>query len=321
MNLLDDLLEWGNKPSYLIPMAYRWCSAISKKIRERRGDEPASKHVSSSSAFGGYARILSLSLAVGFRHIRCQYSLPTRLSHTPHDEWMLDTIFTRGDDDAIADAVCVEIVDGFATRFGSWLRRLIKLTERDRPLSPRLRWTILHFVGRLGYDALCVAELEFVCLLNNLEVSVGEVGDAGWIWMGLLMDVLLTPTGQERLSSHYWLLLGSLISVPLHCHFADDRQTDLMKSLEEAQDWEKLETWMLVVWWSRCRSDSVPIQDIERATLTLFRQRPSAIPRFEGLLEDRTEFKHPPSFNTYKDVLQRVCNQARAEQSRLGSPS
>jgi hypothetical protein len=23
-----------------------------------------------------------------------------------------------------------------------------------------------------------------------------------------------------------------------------------MKSLEEAQDWDKLETWMLYVWWS-----------------------------------------------------------------------
>jgi hypothetical protein len=39
-----------------------------------------------------------------------------------------------------------------------------------------------------------------------------------------------------------------------------DRQTEVMESLEEAQDWEKLETWMLVVWWSLYRSDSVPIQ-------------------------------------------------------------
>jgi hypothetical protein len=37
--LLNDLLAWGNRPEYLIPMAYQWCSAISKKIRERGGDE------------------------------------------------------------------------------------------------------------------------------------------------------------------------------------------------------------------------------------------------------------------------------------------
>jgi hypothetical protein len=134
--LLTGLLGWGNKPSYLIPMAYRWCSAISKKIRERRGDEPASEHVSSSGPFGDYARILSLSLAVGFRHIRYQYSQPTRLSDTPHDEWMLDTIFTRGDDDAIADAVCVEIVDIFATQFGSWYADLSS-SQRGTGPCPR----------------------------------------------------------------------------------------------------------------------------------------------------------------------------------------
>jgi hypothetical protein len=321
MSLLKQLLAWESKPEYLVPMAYRWCSAISKKIREQWGDEPTSEHVSSSSPFGGYARILSLSLAVGFRHIRCQWALPTRLSHTPHDEWMLDTIFTRGDDDAIADAVCVEIVDGFATRFGSWLRRLIKLTERDRPLSPRLRWTILHFVRQLGYHALRSAELEFVCLLNNLEVSVGEAGDAGRAWVSLLVCVLFTPMGQGRLSPHYWLMLGNLVSMFPRSYRARDRQAEVMKSLEGTQDWEKLETWMLVVWWSVYCPNSAPIQDIERATLTLFQQRPSAIPRFEGLLEDRTEFDIPPSFNTHKGILQRVCNHARVEQSRLGSPS
>jgi hypothetical protein len=304
-------------------MAYRWCSAISKKIRERRGDEPASEHVSSSGPFGDYAHILSLSLAVGFRHIRYQYSQPTRLFDTPHDEWMLDTVFTRGDDDAIADAVCVEIVDIFATQFGSWSRRLIKLTERDRPLSPRLRWTILHFIWQLGYDALCVAELEFVCLLNNLKVSVGEAGDAGQAWMQLLIYVLLTPTGQERLSSHYWLLLGNLVSVVRGTGVLVDGRTEAMKSLEEAQDWEKLETWMLVVWKSRHPGCPAPIQDIERATLTLFRQRPSAIPRFEGLLKNCTQFTpnpryYYPLFNAYKDMLQQVCDQARVEQLRLG---
>jgi hypothetical protein len=144
LELLKDLLAWGNKPDYLIPMAYRWCSAISKKIRERRGDEPTSEDLSCSDDYG---RILSLSLAIAFRNIGSEYVfLRGRLSNTPHDEWMLDTIFTRGDDDAIANALYVGIVDGWATPYGSCTRRLFKLTERGRPLSPRLRWTILHFV-------------------------------------------------------------------------------------------------------------------------------------------------------------------------------
>ena len=313
-----DLLGWGNKPEYLIPMAYRWCFAISKKIRERWGDE----HTSEELPCYHYGTILFLSLAIAFRHIGSKrVFLRDRLSRTPHDERMFHIIFTRGDDDAISDALYVGIVDDKATSSGSCTRRLLKLTERDRPFSPRLRWTILHFVQERWYSILGEAVLEFVCLLNNLEVSVGEVGDAGRGWVRLLIKVLLTPVGQMRLSSHYWLLLGNLISVFPEACSAVDRQTEVTKSLEETQNWEKLETWMLVVWWSVYRrSDPIPIQDIERATLTLFRQWPSAILKFEGLLENHTQFNSPPLFNTYKDVLRRICDQARAEQSPLRLP-
>jgi hypothetical protein len=171
------------------------------------------------------------------------------------------------------------------------------------------------------------AELEFVPLLNNLEVSVGEAGDAGRAWGHLLIRVLFTPIGQRHLSSHYWILLGNLISMFPDARSAKDRQTEAMKSLEEAQDWEKLETWMLVVWWSKYDAGPIPIQDIERETLTLFRQRPSAIQRFEGLLASHTQSTaHPlypqvisyPLFNTCKDILRRMCDQARTEQPRLG---
>jgi hypothetical protein len=146
-SLLNDLLEWGNKPEYLVPMAYRWCSAISKKIRECRGDEPTSEDLSSTDYHNHYGHILSLSLAIAFRHIGSKHViLYGRLSHTPHDEWMLDTISTRGDDDAIADAVYVGIVDEQANPSGSCTHRLLKLTERGWPFSPRLRRSILRFV-------------------------------------------------------------------------------------------------------------------------------------------------------------------------------
>jgi hypothetical protein len=325
-DMIEDLLDWGDKPKYLIPMAYRWCSAISKNIRERRGDEPTSKDLSSMEHYGD---ILTHSLAIAFRHIGSErVYLNGRLSHTPHDEWMLDAIFTRGGDDAIANAMYVGIVDEEAAPSGSWTRRLLKLTERGRPFSPRLRWTILYFSQGWGSRELREAELEFVCLLNNLEVSANEASDAGWAWADLLIRVLLTPMGQGHLSSHCWLLLGNLISASPRTHPADDRQTEAMKSFEESQDLDKLETWLLVVWWSEYDySKPIPIQDIERATLELFRQRPSAIPRFEGLLENCAQlafyFLYPqvmsgPLFNTCKDILRRICDQAQVEQSRLG---
>jgi hypothetical protein len=319
--LLMELLQLQNKPEYLIPMAYRWCSAISKKIRERRRDNPTSEDLISWGYRNHYRHILYLSLAIAFHHIGSEdVYLRGRLSRTPHGEWMLDAIFTEGGDDAIADAVYVGLVDEEATPSGSCTRRLLKLSERSGPFSPRLRWTVLHFIQGGGYCEFEGAELEFVCLLNNLKVSVGEVGDAGWVWMNLVIHVLLTPMGQGRLSSHYWLLLGNLISAFPGTRSADDRQTEVMKSLEAAQDWEKLETWMLVVWWSMYRSNSVPIQDVGRATLTLFRQRPSAIPKFDDLLENHTQSHFFSLFNTHKEVLRRVCDQERVEQSPLGWP-
>jgi hypothetical protein len=325
ISVLTDLEAWKNRPEYLIPMAYRWCSAISKKIRECRGDEPSSEDLSFSDYDDHYRIILSFSLAVAFSHIDSKHVfLPGHLSHTPHDEWMLDIIFTRGDDDAIAHAVYVGIVDPCATPSGSCTRRLLKLTERGRPFSPRLRRTILHFIQRWGIYELEAAEPEFVYLLNNLEVIVDKADDAGSKWIDLLICVLLTPMGQGHLSSHYWLLLGDLILASPKTLPAKVGQTELMKSLEEAQDWEKLETWMLVVWCSNFGFGfgPIPVQDIEQATLTLFRQRPSAIPKLENLLEDRTDWTFsPPIFTTHKDVLRRVCNEARAGQSPLGSPS
>ena len=318
-SLLKDLLGWGNKPKYLIRMAYQWYSAISKKIRDRVGDEPTPEDLSSSNHYG---HILSLSLAIAFRHVGPNHiPLIGYLPHVPHDEWMLDVIFTRGDDDVIADAVYMNMVDGEAAPPGSCTPRLLKLTERGRPLSPRLRRAILHFIQQRGISELEAAEPEFVCLLNNLEVGVGEVGDAGWGWMRLWTYVLLTPMGQGHLSSHYWLWLGNLISVFPQTLLAEDRQTEVMTSLEKAQDLEKLETWMLVVWWSMYGSDWAPIQDMERATLTLFRQRPSAIPKFEDLLETHTQSNFSSLFNKYKDALRQICDQARAEQSPLRSPS
>jgi hypothetical protein len=188
-------------------------------------------------------------------------------------------------------------------------------------LLPEVTRAILHFIQQRGISELEAAEPEFVCLLNNLEVGVGAVGDAGWGWMRLWTYVLLTPMGQGHLSSHYWLLLGNLISVFPQTLLAEDRQTEVMTSLEKAQDLEKLETWMLVVWWSMYGSDWAPIQDMERATLTLFRQRPLAIPKFEDLLENHTQSNFSSLFNKYKGILRRVCDEARVFHSRLGSAS
>ena len=63
--------------------------------------------------------------------------------------------------------------------------------------------------------------------------------------MGLLIGAIRSLTGFESLSPHYWRLLGKLTALikssPLH-------DVEVMRSLEEAEDCEKLEAWMAAVW-------------------------------------------------------------------------
>jgi len=58
-----------------------------------------------------------------------------------------------------------------------------------------------------------------------------------------------------------------------------------MRSLGDAEDWEKLEVWMLFVWRSTTPGPEVQLEDIGQMTLKLFQRRPSAIPKFEDLCE------------------------------------
>jgi hypothetical protein len=327
-SLVEALLAWGNRPICLVTMAYQWCSAISEKIREHGGYELTSEGLPRLQYSNDYVHLLSHSLAIAFRHIGSRhFRLPIHLSHTHHHEWMLDAIFATENDDLIADAVYVWIVDREVAPPGSCTRRLLKLTERGQPFSPRLRSMILRAVQELQHLELEGAGLEFVRLLNNLEVGVDDMGGAIWKWVGLVADVLRSPIERGYLSSHYWLLFGNLVSMGPKRDWSInvDRDVEIMKSLEAAQDWEKLEMWMLFVWWSGYSFDSTPNEDVERITLTLFRQRPSAIPRFEDLYE--TGVQHP-SFplahlcvDRFQQILRQILDQARVEQSRLESHS
>jgi hypothetical protein len=70
-------------------------------------------------------------------------------------------------------------------------------------------------------------------------------------WMAAAVgrgDVLACRTG--NLSPHYWCLLDKLA---LGTNFSGSpglQSVEVMRSLEEAEDWEKLEVWIVVVWQS-----------------------------------------------------------------------
>jgi hypothetical protein len=70
------------------------------------------------------------------------------------------------------------------------------------------------------------------------------------VWVRLLAGVICLPAGLESLSPHYWCLLDKLSLGTDFCGTPGLRGVEVMRSLEEAEDWEKLEVWMVVVWQS-----------------------------------------------------------------------
>ena len=129
----------------------------------------------------------------------------------------------------------------------------------------------------------------------------------GESWARVLVEAMRSPTGLESLSSHYWHLLDKLVASK---HFLNllSRDAEVMRSLEKAEDWEKLEVWMVAMWSGLPGSESM--EGIEEVTLKLLSRRPSAFSRFEDLCNTLT----CSICRAHKDKLQQICDQVRAGQ-------
>jgi hypothetical protein len=255
--------------------------------------------------------LLPTALEIGFGLVRPLRNQPAlRLDHTPHHDRMFEATFSSGDDEVVANAVCVWVVCGDRAPLGSCMRYLAKHVERGTPISARLRQMSIHAIEHTWRSELEVSGPETVFLLNRLNVDVDDMVEKDE-WVQLLVGTICLPPGPESLSSHYWCLLDKL---PLAADFlvtAGSRKMEVMRSLEEAEDWEKLEVWMVVVW-QALSSYNTPLsmmEDIEQATLKLLSQRPSALPRFKDLC------LYGFLLHLHKGRLRGVCDQAQAGQS------
>ena len=255
-----------------------------------------------------YGTLLSTILEVGFRLVGPGDGWSVlHLHHTPHHDRMFETAFSSDDDEVIADAASVWIVGGDHAPPGSFARYFTKRVESSTPFSSRLRQISIRVIERTWHGELEVSGLETVHLLNRLDVDVDDMARRD-VWEQLLVDVIRTPAGLENVSSHYWRLLGELTLVA-SLVTPGPRDVEVMRSFETAEDWEKLEVWMVVVWLSLSGSAPEPVmEDVKRVTLNLFSRRPSAPPRFEALCERGSLY---PSHGV---ELRRVRDQARAEQ-------
>ena len=218
---------------------------------------------------------------------------------------MFDIVFSGGDDEIIADAVGVWLVDRNYTLPGLCARYLAKRMERDASFSPRLRRVIIHALQRNWNSELTVSELEFLHLLNRLEVCMDDVQE-GKEWIRLLVGVIRSSSGLEKLSLHYWDLLYKLMLVTEIAGGFLPRDVEVMKLLEEDEDWEKLEVWIVTMWWPPYNWFDKEMQDIEQVTLKLLSRQPSLLPRFEARVLRKL-------VKTHKTKLGEICEKVRAD--------
>jgi hypothetical protein len=262
-----------------------------------------------------YARLLPVILEIGFRLAGPGHdgSAP-HLNHTSHHLRVYEAAFSSDADDIIADAVSVWIVGGDCPPPGLLVRYFAKRVERRTPFSPRLRRVAICAIEPIWRSELEVSGLEVVHLLARLNVDVDDMVEKH-IWVRLLIGVICLPVGLVNLSHHYWYLLDKLALGEDFSWAPGLRSVEVMRSLGEAKDWEKLEVWMMVIWQSLSHSTPAPrMEDVERVTLKLLLQRPSTLLRFETLYERGSLVA------SHKTKLQQMCDRARAERLSFGSP-
>jgi hypothetical protein len=215
-----------------------------------------------------YARLLPVILEIGFRLVGPSHDgLVLHLNHTSHHRRVFEFAFSSNDDEVIADAVSVWIIGGDPTPPCSFVGYFAKCMERSRPFSPRLRQVSIRAIESIKYNRLEVSGLETIHLLNCLNVDADDMVDR-CVWVRLLAGVICLPAGLESLSPHYWCLLDKLSLGTSFYGTPGLREVEVMRLLEEAGDWEKLEVWMAVVWQSQGHDDLVSITEDELVSTT-----------------------------------------------------
>ena len=302
-------------------MAYQWCSAISEVAGQLGLDEMDTSrqrwshnfshqyeeefaqvgssfvppHSDNASHIRGYPEDPTPNEYLDFLaplKVAFRLAEPTRsklhqveLNHTSHHDRVFRTAFSSDDDEVIADAACAWIARD-PKPGGSLTHYFAKRVERGGGFSPRLRQTAIDAIEEVGSREFAARGLEVLGLLNCLGVRADDVDDKDK-WRTLLVEVIRSPAGAVGLAPHYWRLLGELIVTEAYPREESSRMLDVevMRSLEEAEDWEKLEVWIAVVWWSLPRPEPTPelVEVVGDTTLRLISLRPSALQRLEDL--------------------------------------
>ena len=296
-----------NHPRYLTDMAYEWCSVICMNYQNLVDGQ----------------RLLFLSLEIGFRHINPKnIALWRPLTHSEHHHKLADIVFGSGDNETIADLL-------LAWTFGYGYNDLssgplitcarhITLQVKPQPFPSRLRKVITHSIGAIGYKGFREVGMEgFIALLDSLHV-VAEDGTVGWWqqWTILLLDIIQSSGETQHLSHHYWELLIELsIFISQSPEPCPTYNPEIITSLKDAQEWDKLEHWMGVVWmvWPP-KDDETMEKGLKSGMQSLFHHQPGAIQKLQqwmGQWSAKSRLNVP-------ELFRQICEEADLEMAQQG---
>ena len=277
-------------------ITYDWCSKICENCQRLRD----------------WKGLLLDSLEIGFRHLDFQGAyFRTVLTHTERHLEMADAVFESQKSEAIADllhAWTTSSITPAYTLLDTCAERLVCLHNLV-PFSSRLRRLVIRSVELIGYKGFEGVGVErFTELLNHLCVTTKDM-DTWPGWGRLLLGILQTPEGAQNLSHWYWELLVELaILFPPSLKGGSTYSPWLTAFLAEAQEWEKLECWMGIVWivWPP-EASGMTEEDLDRLTLLLFCYRPGAFQKLEKWVERWSQ----ESGKDAPESFRRICKKAQ----------
>jgi hypothetical protein len=263
--------------------------------------------------------LLLLSLELGFRHLESRFNwVEANLTHTHHHQQMIDIVFKSGDSGAIVDFLHAWTSFGYFhtphTSLNMCASNLVNLHDLD-PSSLRLRQLVIRAAGNISYQAFEQAGVErFIGLLDGLHVSVEDVDgtDDRTKWITLLLETAQSSEGIQLLSHQYWELLVELALMETWWLRGTTHLPHklVLESLEGAKEWDKLESWMALLWtiWPP-EVGKTAEEDLEHIMLSLSHNQPGAFQKLEEWMERWSQMYSmdvPESF-------QRICKQAHLE--------
>ena len=299
--LLASLRYQGKRTEALVGMAYSLCCAICEHYTNLADGK----------------RLLLLALEVGFRFDpggSWAGRVPGRMRH---NALAGRVVFGTGDGEQIADLLCAWLTEcRSAARYdllGSHMMRIIGLCNMQS-FSPRLRRVLIRVIGGIFPGVLPLTDARFTALLDKLHIRVKDVKGDSTPWAELLLDIIDTPGGAQRLSRSNWQLLVELSALSQSSSLKTRWSAFPVGSLEAGQEWDKLEDWVGFAWvvWPL---EGHEVEDhIKHATLISFRQRPSGVKRIRQLMEQRGGNPVVP------DLFQRICEQVDREALSQAGP-